>query len=73
MFSQIILQINVSPLMIKILLECQIISNTKFIVKTVFYLKYLKHDKKNCDYIEFQRFTEEVSETISKNKEQPKS
>ena len=41
--------------------------------KNSLYLKFLKHDKKNCDYIEFQRFTEEVSETISKNKEQPKS
>ena len=34
------------------------------------YLKYLKHGKRNCDYIELQRSIEEVSEDISKSKEQ---
>ena len=34
------------------------------------YLKYLKHGKKNCDYIELQRSIEEVSEDISKSQEQ---
>ena len=33
-------------------------------------LKYLKHGKRNCDYIELQRSIEEVSEDISKSKEQ---
>ena len=31
-------------------------------------LKYFKHGKRNCDYIELQRSIEEVSEDISKNK-----
>ena len=34
------------------------------------YLKYLKHGKRNSDYIELQRSIEEVSEDISKSKEQ---
>ena len=34
------------------------------------YLKCLKHGKRNCDYIELQRSIEEVSEDISKSKEQ---
>ena len=38
--------------------------------KNCFYLKYLKHGKRNCDYIELQRSIEEVSEDISKSKEQ---
>ena len=38
--------------------------------KNSFYLKYLKHGKKNCDYIELQRSIEEVSEGKSKCKEQ---
>ena len=33
------------------------------------YLKYLKHGKRNCDYTELQRFTEEISKDISKSKE----
>ena len=33
-------------------------------------LKHLKHVKRNCDYIELQRSIEEVSEDISKIKEQ---
>ena len=33
-------------------------------------LKHLKHVKRNCDYIELQRSIEEVSEDISKSKEQ---
>ena len=36
----------------------------------IFYLKYLKHGKRNSDYIELQRSIEEVSEDISKSKEQ---
>ena len=38
--------------------------------KNSLYLKYLKHGKRNCDYIELQRSIEEVSEDISKSKEQ---
>ena len=38
--------------------------------KNSLYLKYLKHGKRNCDYIELQRSIEEVSEDISKIKEQ---
>ena len=38
--------------------------------KNSLYLKYSKHGKKNCDYIELQRSIEEVSEDISKSKEQ---
>ena len=37
--------------------------------KNSLYLKYLKHGKRNCDYIELQRSIEEVSEDISKSKE----
>ena len=36
--------------------------------KNSLYLKYLKHGKRNCDYI--QRSIEEVSEDTSKSKEQ---
>ena len=38
--------------------------------KNSLYLKYLKHSKRNCDYIELQRSIEEVSEYISQSKEQ---
>ena len=38
--------------------------------KNSLYLKYLKHGKRNCDNIKHQRSTEEVSEDISKSKEQ---
>ena len=38
--------------------------------KNSLYLKYLKHDKRNRDYIELQRSIEEDSEDISKSKEQ---
>ena len=34
------------------------------------YLKYLKHGKRSCDYTELQRSIQEVSEDISKSKEQ---
>ena len=37
--------------------------------KNSLYLKYLKHGKRNYDYIELQRSIEEVSEDISKSKE----
>ena len=37
--------------------------------KNSLYLKYLKRGKSNCNYIELQRSTEEVSEDISKSKE----
>ena len=33
-------------------------------------MKYLKYGKRNCDYTELQKFIEEVSEDISKSKEQ---
>ena len=42
----------------------------KIYCKKDLYLKYLKHGKRNCDYIELQRFIEEVSEDISRSKEQ---
>ena len=38
--------------------------------KNSLYLKYLKHGKRNFNYIELQRSIEEVSENISKSKEQ---
>ena len=38
--------------------------------KNSLYLKCLKHGKRNCDDIELQRSIEEVSEDISKSKEQ---
>ena len=38
--------------------------------KNSLYLRYLKHGKRNCDYIELQRSIEEVFEDISKSKEQ---
>ena len=38
--------------------------------KNSLYLKYLKHGKTNCDYTELQRSNEDVSEDISKSKEQ---
>ena len=38
--------------------------------KNSIHLKYLKHGKRNCDYIELQRSIEELSEDISKSKEQ---
>ena len=37
--------------------------------KNSLYLLYLKHSKKNCDYFEFQRSIEEISEAICKIKE----
>ena len=37
--------------------------------KNSLYLNYLKHGKKNCDYIELQRSIEEVSGAIFKSKE----
>ena len=40
----------------------------KIYCKNSLYLKYLKHGKKNCDYIELQRSIEEVSEDIFKLK-----
>ena len=43
--------------------------HTKIHCKNSLYLKYLKHGKKNCDYTELQRSTEEVSAAISKSKE----
>ena len=38
--------------------------------KNSLYIKHLKYGKRNCDYIELQRSIEEVSEDISKSKEQ---
>ena len=38
--------------------------------KISLYIKYLKHGKRNCDYVEPQRSIDEVSEDISKSKEQ---
>ena len=38
--------------------------------KKSLYVKYLKHGKRNCDYIEVQRSIEKVSEDTSKSKEQ---
>ena len=67
MFSQILFQINVTfnkkdpPWMTNYL-------KYKICCKKGLYLKYLKHGKKNSDYIELQRSIEEVSEDISKVK-----
>ena len=44
--------------------------NDKDLLWMTNYLNYLKHVKRNCDYVELQRSVEEVSEDISKFKEQ---
>ena len=44
--------------------------NDKDLLWMTNYLNYLKHVKRNCHYVELQRSIEEVSEDISKIKEQ---